>query len=87
MTPFSLLLQALGRDELLAIADHVSIPVADRRAKAPLLAAVAGIKRLRDLGDSGLRERREILKRATQWDDFSSEAPVSTHGTDSRGAA
>jgi restriction system protein len=30
------------------------------------------LTRLNDLGDSGLRARREILKRVTQWDDFTS---------------
>lgn len=29
------------------------------------------LKRLNDLGDSGLRERREVLRRVTQWDDYS----------------
>jgi type I restriction enzyme M protein len=44
MTPSTPLLDALSRDDLLAIVDHCALEVPDRRAKASLLSVVAGVK-------------------------------------------
>ncbi|MBN2197372.1 MAG: SAP domain-containing protein, partial [Polyangiaceae bacterium] len=78
MNPSSPLLQALTRNELLAVADYFSITVADRRAKAPLLGAVAGIRNER-LGEalSGFpRDRLKELCRELGLDDAGREKSI-----------
>ena len=78
MTPSSPLLQALSRDELLEIVDHFSINVADRRAKAPLVTAVAGIKegRLAEVLASFSRDRLKELCRRLDLDEGGREKAV-----------
>jgi hypothetical protein len=69
------LLQALTRDELLAIVDWFSITVPDRRAKAGLLGAVAGVKpnRLAEALEDFPRERLKELCRELDLDDSGRE--------------
>lgn len=71
MTPASPLLEALTRDELREIADSFLIPLAERRAKAPLVAAVASLrpKQLRESLSGSSRDRLKELCRELGLDD------------------
>jgi type I restriction enzyme M protein len=78
MTLSSPLLQALSRDDLLVIVDHLSLSVTDRRGKASLLEAIDGLKpnKLADAWSAFSRERLKELCRKLGLDDSGREKAV-----------
>lgn len=78
MTPSHPLIQALSRDELLAIVDRFSLNVPDRRARAGMIGAVAEVTpiRLEEVFKGFSRERLRELCRALDLDDSSREKSV-----------
>jgi type I restriction enzyme M protein len=68
-------LQLLGRDDLVAIVDRLDLPVADRRAKDGLIAAVAASKKatLSEILPELSRDRLKEICRALEVDDSGRE--------------